>query len=71
MIDGARIQMAKLHAADQMLVNFMRQSETDIEILAIDVSPSGELSMWPRGFFDQKQQDLRDIMQLRRKNAHS
>ena len=70
-IDGARIQMAKLHAADQMLVNFMRQSETDIEILAIDVSPSGELSMWPRGFFDQKQQDLRDIMQLRRKNAHS
>ena len=28
----------------------MRQSETDIEILAIDVSPSGELSMW-RGDF--------------------
>ncbi len=69
-IDGARIQMANLGDSANMLVNFMQQTESGIEILAIDVSPAGELSKWPKGFFDQKQQDLRDIMMLRRRNAY-
>lgn len=69
-IDGARFQMAKLGAADDMLVNFMRQENSDIYTSSIKVTPTGELSMWPRGFFDQKQQDLRDIMMLRRKNVY-
>lgn len=70
-IDGARIQMAELGATDQMLVNFMQQLDSRIKISAIEVSTTGELSMWPRGFFDQKQQDLREIMLLRRKNVHN
>lgn len=70
-IDGARVQMAQLKAADQMLIHFMEQVESGIKISAVEVSPSGELSMWPKGFFDQKQQDLREIMLLRRGNVHN
>lgn len=69
-IDGARFQMAKLGASDKMLVNFMQQVGSGINTSAIEVSPTGELNMWPKGFFDQKQQDLRDIMMLRRRNVY-
>lgn len=69
-IDGARLQMAKLGASEKMLVNFMQQADSRIKTSAIEVSPAGELSKWPKGFFDQKQQDLRDIMMLRRKNVY-
>lgn len=69
-IDGARLQMAKLDSSDHMVVNFMQQKENEIDVSAIQVSSLGELSMWPGGFFDQKQQDLRDLMMLRRKNAN-
>ena len=69
-IDGARCQMTKLGSSSQMLVDFMQQSESGIKTYAISVSSGGELDKWPKGFFDQKQQDLREIMMLRRKNAH-
>ena len=69
-IDGARLQMARLNASDQMLVNFMQQAGSCIKTSAIEVSSTGEMSMWPEGFFDQKQRDLREIMKLRRRNAH-
>ena len=69
-IDGARFQIAKLGIADSMLVNFMRQEANEISTSVIKVTPNGELSMWPRGFFDQKQQDLRDILLLREKNVY-
>lgn len=60
-IDGARLQMALLNASKQILVNYMQQADSGIKISAIEVSPAGELSMWPKGFFDQKQQDLRNL----------
>lgn len=69
-IDGARIQMAQLKASNKMLIHFMEQIESGIKISAVEVSSSGELSMWPKGFFDQKQQDLREIMLIRRGNVH-
>ena len=70
-IDGARVQMAKLKAADQMLVNFMQQSDSAIRISAIEVSSAGELSMWPKGFFFFFQRDLREIMMLRRNHVYN
>lgn len=70
-IDGARLQMARMGFSDHMLVNFMQQEETGIKTFPISVSSTGELSMWPKGFFDQKQLDLRDIMELRRRNVCS
>lgn len=68
-IDGARYQAAKLDFSEGMLVNFMQQDEGEIRTVPISVSSLGELSIWPKGFFDQKQQDLREIMMLRRKGS--
>ena len=35
----------------------------------ISINERGELSEWPIGFFDQTQQDYRDLLILRRKNG--
>ena len=35
------------------------------------IEQDGELSDWPEGFFDQKQQDLRTMFMLRRKNGNN
>ena len=68
-IDGARYQMAYLNASDNMCVNFMEHEGRTINIKTISVNKYGELSIWPKGFFDQKQMDLREIMMLRRKDV--
>lgn len=68
-IDGARYQMAKLGISDKAIINYMENRGENIDIHSISVSDKGELSSWPKGFFDQKQLDLRDIMMLRRKNV--
>ena len=70
-IDGIRYQMAYVDKADQCTVNFMENEKSSIRIKAIQVSPKGELSSWPKGFFDQKQNDLRDIFMLRKKDVKS
>lgn len=68
-IDGIRYQMAYMGKTDQCTVNFMENEEDHIRIKALQVSPKGELSSWPKGFFDQKQRDLRDILMLRKKDV--
>lgn len=70
-IDGIRYQLAYMGIADQCIVNFMECEESGIRIKAIGVSSKGELSSWPKGFFDQKQNDLRDIFMLRKKDVQS
>lgn len=70
-IDGIRYQTAYMGIADQCIVNFMESAEERVQIKAIKVSSKGELSSWPKGFFDQKQNDLRDILGLRKRNVES
>lgn len=70
-IDGARYQMACMDQAERMVVNFMENADACIRTKEIYVSPKGELSSWPKGFFDQKQRDLRDILMLRKKDDTS
>lgn len=70
-IDGARYQMACMNLSDQMVVDFMENKDEHIEAKVISVSSKGELSAWPKGFFDQKQNDLRDILMLRKKDVKS
>lgn len=70
-IDGARYQMACMNLSDQMVVDFMENKDEHIEAKVISVSSKGELSAWPKGFFDQKQNDLRDILMLRKKDDKS
>ena len=40
-----------------------------MSVMKIDVDKNGELSEWPKGFFDQKGQDLRDLFEIRRTHA--
>ncbi len=70
-IDGARIQSALMNQTDSMRVLFFEKEENDIRIDKISIDKNGELSEWPKGFFDQKGQDLRELFQLRRKHADS
>lgn len=68
-IDGARCQLAQMRQHDDAIVNFMENENGSIRIKPISVNERGELSSWPKGFFDQKQNDLRDIFMLRRKHV--
>lgn len=68
-IDGIRFQLASMGKSEQCLVNFLENANDCIQMKAIKISPKGELSSWPKGFFDQKQNDLRDILMLRKRNA--
>lgn len=68
-IDGARVQMALLEITDKMNINFFTSENGRVNISKIDVDKNGELSDWPDGFFDQKSLDLRELFNIRRKNA--
>lgn len=67
-IDGARYAVSAAGYSDSMRVNFFENKGDSIDIIPITVNTAGELSRWPEGFFDQKQRDLRKLLQLRRKN---
>lgn len=68
-IDGARVQAAWLKRTDDIKIYFFAKEKEGIQVNKIDVDKNGELSEWPKGFFDQKSQDLRDLFKIRRKNA--
>ena len=68
-IDGARVQAAFDSRTDSMQICFFTKEKNAVRIDKIHVDENGELSEWPAGFFDQKGQDLRELFNLRRKNA--
>ena len=68
-IDGARVQAAWMKQTDDIRIYFFSKEKENIHVETIDVDENGELSEWPKGFFDQKSQDLRDLFQIRRENA--
>lgn len=64
-INGARLQLAKMQQTDKMIVNFFNIVATNIDIDQIEVNSFGELDKWPKGFFDQSKTDLRELLGLR------
>ena len=65
-IDGCRIQMAKMKKCEQMKIFFFEKEGNTSLIHEINVFENGELEEWPEGFFDQKQMDLRELLEMRR-----
>ena len=65
-IDGARIQTALMKQTDNIQIYFFSKMKEGIHVEKIDVDENGELSEWPKGFFDQKGEDLRDLFRIRR-----
>ncbi|HDR4513821.1 DUF3696 domain-containing protein [Bacillus cereus group sp. TH150LC] len=64
-INGARLQLAKMKQTDKMIVNFFNIVDDRINIEKIEVNTYGELEKWPKGFFDQNKADLRELLRLR------
>lgn len=49
------------------IINFVSKTEDkEVEVKKIDLTDDGDLTSYPRGFFDQEQRDLADIVKLRR-----
>lgn len=69
-IDGARLQAAYSEMTEDMQVFFFQVEDKRIAVKEITVNKNGELSEWPKGFFDQKSQDLRDLLFIRRRNTN-
>lgn len=65
-IDGARIQAAKEKKCNELQVLFFEKKNDCSMCKKIMVQDNGELDEWPVGFFDQKRQDLRELLEMRR-----
>lgn len=68
-IDGARIELYKQNATDKLCIDYFYESNDEVVTQSIDIGEDGEINSWPDGFFDQKRLDLKEIFELRRKNA--
>lgn len=64
-IDGARLQLTHEKKTDCMRVHFFSYDERGTFVKQIDVNQRGELTSWPKGFFDQKQKDLRELLSMK------
>jgi len=64
-INGARLEMLKYNATDNMIVNFFSGHNNNYEIQNITLKEDGELIDWPAGFFDQDIEDLKEILKIR------
>ena len=61
-IDGARLQLKNDKETDRMVINFFEIQRKRVQMETISLNSKGELTHWPKGFFDQKQQDLRELL---------
>ncbi len=64
-INGCRLQLAKEKACEVAKILFFSRSVDGMNRQAININEKGELSNWPRGFFDQNQQDLRELLKIK------
>ncbi len=65
-IDGCRLQLAYLKKCNLMKTIFFSKNNQESFCVDIKTKENGELEEWPEGFFDQKQQDLRELLEMRR-----
>ena len=65
-VDGCRIQSAREKQCENIQILFFEKSDNCSSCRNIKVHENGELDEWPKGFFDQKRQDLRELMEIKR-----
>ena len=68
-VDGIRLQAAYMDKTKDVAVDFFSRVDRKVDIQEIWVDSNGELSDWPKDFFDQKSIDLMDLLKMRRRNA--
>lgn len=68
-INGIQIAAAKKEVDPNLVtINFFSQNDANIQpiVESISISEKGELSSWPKGFFDQTQIDFAELFKLRK-----
>ncbi len=58
-----------LTAANTKIMFFLAEDDSRGEFITLDISPSGAISGWPHGFFDQFDRDLRALANLQRNRS--
>jgi predicted ATPase len=61
-VDGARVQLKNDKETNRMTINFFEIIKRKIAVETIKIKENGELTYWPKGFFNQKQTDLRELL---------
>lgn len=69
-VDGARIQLAKEKQHEKLKIVFFEADVGKVKANDIELKQNGELTDWPKGFMDQRQMDLRELLEIKR-NAHN
>ena len=68
-INGIQIAVAKKEISPELVtINFFSQEEDSSQpsIESISITEKGELSKWPKGFFDQSQRDFAELFKYRK-----
>lgn len=66
-INGIQIAVAKKKINyNGVLINYFEKDEEQPKINTISINEKGELSHWPKGFFDQTQIDFSELIKLRK-----
>ena len=64
-VDGARIQLLRNNETEMLNINFFDVLNDEVIVYPINLKSNGELSNWPEGFFDQRQIDLKELLELK------
>lgn len=65
-VNGIRIQLAKRDATKSGTIHYITQTEGETVSSRIEIKENGELSTWPKGFFDQEKNDLFELLKIKR-----
>ncbi|KGA97507.1 hypothetical protein AJ85_01940 [Alkalihalobacillus alcalophilus ATCC 27647 = CGMCC 1.3604] len=65
-INGSRVDMAKSNRTEDLMVNFLAIEKDGVMVQELTINKFGELLDWPIGFFDQEQQDLKELFLIKR-----
>ncbi|RAO52731.1 hypothetical protein LUPAC06_05592 [Micromonospora saelicesensis] len=68
MINGIRLGVAADHSLghEDTLIHFFEEATGDGNPVQVELSPRGELTSWPEGFFDQIEEDLGRLARAKR-----
>ncbi|MNN88657.1 hypothetical protein D3C81_2063660 [compost metagenome] len=69
-MNGVRLQLAQREQSHKGIVHFISQFNGESVNKGIQIKPNGELSNWPKGFFDQEKNDLFELLKIKRRGEN-
>ena len=66
-INGIRLASAKdIIATNAIQINFFKKEENEVTIVPISINDASDLSLFPKGFFDQVQRDAMEMLRIKK-----